>query len=113
MASSTSSDSAAQYALQRFGLQGKKCLVTGGSKGIGAAIVEHYCRLGAEVREMAGIGMHVSMLIYAQYGACPWCIVSNGAAVHSNNFNYCRRLLHVQGMLRSWKPKFQDGNRRG
>jgi Tropinone reductase 1 len=44
------SSSVAAYAAQRYGLQGMTALVTGGSKGIGAAIVEHYARLGARVR---------------------------------------------------------------
>lgn len=41
--------SAAEHALKRFGLLNKKCLVTGGTKGIGAAIVEELCGLGAQV----------------------------------------------------------------
>lgn len=43
-------DSAASAAaLQRFGLQTVRCLVTGGTKGIGAAIVEELAGLGAKV----------------------------------------------------------------
>jgi NAD(P)-dependent dehydrogenase (short-subunit alcohol dehydrogenase family) len=46
-------EAAAQHALSRYGLVGKKCLVTGATKGIGRAIVEEYCALGAEVTRVA------------------------------------------------------------
>ena len=42
--------SAAAVAVERFGLQAKCCVVTGGTKGIGAAIVLELARLGAKVR---------------------------------------------------------------
>lgn len=38
-----------QFAAARFGLAGRTALITGGTKGIGAAICEHYCQLGARV----------------------------------------------------------------
>eukprot|EP00195_Chlamydomonas_chlamydogama_P016929 CAMPEP_0202891856 /NCGR_PEP_ID=MMETSP1392-20130828/1800_1 /ASSEMBLY_ACC=CAM_ASM_000868 /TAXON_ID=225041 /ORGANISM="Chlamydomonas chlamydogama, Strain SAG 11-48b" /LENGTH=271 /DNA_ID=CAMNT_0049575719 /DNA_START=34 /DNA_END=849 /DNA_ORIENTATION=+ len=46
---SEASSSLSQYAAARFGLAGRKCLVTGGTKGIGAAVIEEFCSLGAEV----------------------------------------------------------------
>ena len=39
----------ASYADSRYGLRGYRCLVTGGSKGIGAAVVEELSSLGATV----------------------------------------------------------------
>eukprot|EP00878_Enallax_costatus_P020392 GHUV01021552.1.p1 GENE.GHUV01021552.1~~GHUV01021552.1.p1 ORF type:complete len:121 (+),score=30.81 GHUV01021552.1:186-548(+) len=36
-------------AAARYGLSGKACLVTGGTKGIGRAVVEEMCALGAKV----------------------------------------------------------------
>ena len=41
---------AAAVALERFGLQSKSCVVTGGTKGIGAAIVLELASLQAKVR---------------------------------------------------------------
>lgn len=37
------------YAEQRFGLSGRTCLITGGTRGIGRAVAEEYCKLGARV----------------------------------------------------------------
>jgi len=41
---------AAGAALARFGLIGKHCLITGATKGIGRAIADELCSLGAQVR---------------------------------------------------------------
>mmetsp|Transcript_4412 Transcript_4412/g.11997 ORF Transcript_4412/g.11997 Transcript_4412/m.11997 type:complete len:267 (+) Transcript_4412:92-892(+) len=38
-----------QFCLERFGLQGQCALVTGGTKGIGASICEHFMQMGAKV----------------------------------------------------------------
>ena len=43
------SAAAAAAASSRFGLSGLCCLVTGGTKGIGAAVVEEFSGLGARV----------------------------------------------------------------
>lgn len=41
------SPSVAEHLVEHYGLVGKRCLVTGGSMGIGGAIVEEYAALGA------------------------------------------------------------------
>ena len=41
------SPSIAEHLVEHYGLVGKRCLVTGGTMGIGGAIVEEYAALGA------------------------------------------------------------------
>ena len=48
-ASTNADTTAAAVALERFGLQSKTCVVTGGTKGIGAAIVFEIASLKAKV----------------------------------------------------------------
>ncbi|KAK2079990.1 hypothetical protein QBZ16_002385 [Prototheca wickerhamii] len=45
------SPSVAEHLVEHYGLVGKRCLVTGGSMGIGGAIVEEYAALGARNAE--------------------------------------------------------------
>lgn len=45
----TSASAIQEYAAARFGLEGRCVLVTGGTKGIGKAVVEEFCSLGADV----------------------------------------------------------------
>ena len=47
--SDSTAAAAAQHALARFGLLDRKALITGGTKGIGKAVVQEFCSLGAEV----------------------------------------------------------------
>lgn len=55
MASTTSS---ADYALARFGLTDLRCLVTGATKGLGAAVVEELAALGAKARTSLQYSLH-------------------------------------------------------
>lgn len=45
--------------MQRFGMSNMTCLVTGGTKGLGAAVVEEMAALGAKVIDVAIISRSV------------------------------------------------------
>lgn len=46
------SEEAAKFALERFGLMNQTAIVTGGSRGIGNAVVTELCSLGAKVHHI-------------------------------------------------------------
>lgn len=67
-------NAAAAAALQRFGLQNVRCLVTGGTKGIGEAIVEELASLGAKVLDLLRLASLTLSLITMCMLACVSCM---------------------------------------
>ena len=72
---------AAAVALKRFGLQSKTCVVTGGTKGIGAAIVFELASLKAKVNNKQ-VGMSACVL-GCVHSSCPTVWPNNSkCAIH-------------------------------
>ncbi|KAJ9529086.1 hypothetical protein QJQ45_007786 [Haematococcus lacustris] len=69
-------EASAAFALQRFGLTDKVALVTGGTKGIGAAIVEHFCKLGAKGRVADVSQREQREALMAAPAAAPWPVLA-------------------------------------
>jgi hypothetical protein len=57
-ASGSGSATAGLAGTARFSLTGLKCFVTGGSKGIGKAVVGELTALGAQVAALAALQLH-------------------------------------------------------
>lgn len=78
---------AAAVALKRFGLQSKTCVVTGGTKGIGAAIVFELASLQAEVNNKQ-VSMsacpHICLAVYTRLAQTVWPNNSK-CAIHRRN----------------------------
>ena len=93
---------AAVVALKRFGLQEKSCVVTGGTKGVGAAIVFELASLTGKVSNL-----HVrDVPIHRAHPCCDR--IYSPRAVHVARLCYiimqCHwycRLLHAQGTHKS------------